>query len=184
MRDRHGVESPSRRPARANARRDVHGDGSRSHWRFLDLQRTRRRPAFEEFRKRVRNEPAAQRLDVPIAVGALLSDEKSRRNDQVERLFRARHRDVQQSPLLLHNRGIKSLIVCGVTTEVCVNTTVREANDRGYECIVLSDCVGSYFPEFQRVALEMIKAQGESSAGCRIRPRHCRRCARRNGDAA
>jgi len=62
--------------------------------------------------------------------------------------------------LILHNRGIKSLIVCGVTTEVCVQTTVREANDRGYECVVLSDCVGSYFPEFQRVALDMIKAQG------------------------
>ncbi|HEY6895560.1 MAG TPA: cysteine hydrolase [Rhodanobacteraceae bacterium] len=62
--------------------------------------------------------------------------------------------------LILHNRSIRSLIVCGVTTEVCVNTTVREANDRGYECVVLSDCVGSYFPEFQRVALEMIKAQG------------------------
>jgi nicotinamidase-related amidase len=62
--------------------------------------------------------------------------------------------------LILHNRGIRSLVVCGVTTEVCVNTTVREANDRGYECVVLSDCVGSYFAEFQRVALEMIKAQG------------------------
>jgi nicotinamidase-related amidase len=56
--------------------------------------------------------------------------------------------------------GITSLIVTGVTTEVCVHTTVREANDRGYECLVLSDCVGSYFPEFQRVALEMISAQG------------------------
>ena len=62
--------------------------------------------------------------------------------------------------LILKNRGIKTLIVCGVTTEVCVHTTVREANDRGYECLVLADCVGSYFPEFQRVALEMIKAQG------------------------
>jgi nicotinamidase-related amidase len=61
---------------------------------------------------------------------------------------------------ILHNRGIRSLIVCGVTTEVCVNTTVREANDRGYECVVLADCVGSYFPEFQRAALAMIKAQG------------------------
>lgn len=62
--------------------------------------------------------------------------------------------------IILKNRGIKTLIVCGVTTEVCVNTTVREANDRGYECLVLRDCVGSYFPEFQRVGIEMIKAQG------------------------
>ena len=62
--------------------------------------------------------------------------------------------------LILKNRGISTLIVCGVTTEVCVHTTVRQANDRGYECVVLADCVGSYFPEFQRVGLEMIKAQG------------------------
>jgi biuret amidohydrolase len=62
--------------------------------------------------------------------------------------------------LILQNRGIKTLIVCGVTTEVCVHTTVREANDRGYECVVLEDCVGSYFPEFQRIGIEMIKAQG------------------------
>ena len=61
---------------------------------------------------------------------------------------------------LLHNRGIGQLVVCGVTTEVCVNTTVREANDRGYDCLVLEDCVGSYFPEFQAAALAMIKAQG------------------------
>ncbi|MFZ1910253.1 MAG: isochorismatase family cysteine hydrolase [Burkholderiales bacterium] len=61
---------------------------------------------------------------------------------------------------MLHNRGIRSLVVCGVTTEVCVNTTVREANDRGYDCLVLEDCVGSYFPAFQKAALEMIKAQG------------------------
>ena len=60
----------------------------------------------------------------------------------------------------LRNRGIESLWVAGVTTEVCVTTTVREANDRGFECLVLEDCVGSYFPEFQRAALDMIKAQG------------------------
>ena len=62
--------------------------------------------------------------------------------------------------LILQNHAIKTLIVCGVTTEVCVTTTVREANDRGYECIIPADCVGSYFPEFQKSALEMIKAQG------------------------
>ena len=61
---------------------------------------------------------------------------------------------------ILQNRGIKTPLVCGVTTEVCVHTTVREANDRGYECVVLTDGVASYFPEFQRVGLEMIKAQG------------------------
>jgi nicotinamidase-related amidase len=60
----------------------------------------------------------------------------------------------------LRSQGITSLIVTGVTTEVCVHTTVREANDRGYECLVLADCVGSYFPEFQRYGLAMIAAQG------------------------
>jgi len=62
--------------------------------------------------------------------------------------------------LILKNLGIRSLVVTGVTTEVCVQTSVREANDRGYECLVLEDCVASYFPEFQRAALDMIKAQG------------------------
>ena len=61
---------------------------------------------------------------------------------------------------ILSNGGISNLLVCGVTTEVCVNTTVREANDRGFECVVLEDCVGSYFPEFHEAALRMITAQG------------------------
>ena len=61
---------------------------------------------------------------------------------------------------MLKNRGVQQIIVCGVTTEVCVNTSVREANDRGYDCLVLEDCVASYFPEFQLMALRMIKAQG------------------------
>jgi biuret amidohydrolase len=62
--------------------------------------------------------------------------------------------------LMLRNRGIENLLVCGVTTEVCVNTTVREANDRGYRCIVLADCCASYFPHFHEAGLAMIKAQG------------------------
>ena len=61
---------------------------------------------------------------------------------------------------ILVHRGIQNLIVCGVTTEVCVHTTVREANDRGYRCIVPGDCCASYFPEFHAVGLRMIKAQG------------------------
>jgi nicotinamidase-related amidase len=61
---------------------------------------------------------------------------------------------------LLRNRGIDALLVCGVTTEVCVHTTVREANDRGYRCIVPGDCCASYFPEFHAAGLAMIKAQG------------------------
>jgi biuret amidohydrolase len=61
---------------------------------------------------------------------------------------------------ILQANDVKHLIVTGVTTEVCVMSTVREANDRGYDCLVLSDCVASYFPDFHRTALEMIKAQG------------------------
>lgn len=61
---------------------------------------------------------------------------------------------------VLAERGIASLIVCGVTTEVCVHTTVREANDRGYRCLVVSDACGSYFPAFHEAGLAMIAAQG------------------------
>jgi biuret amidohydrolase len=61
---------------------------------------------------------------------------------------------------ILQHAHIENVIVCGVTTEVCVHTTVREANDRGYKCIVPGDCCGSYFPEFHEMGLKMIKAQG------------------------
>ncbi|TGD74591.1 cysteine hydrolase [Mangrovimicrobium sediminis] len=62
--------------------------------------------------------------------------------------------------LLLRSAGVRDLIVCGVTTEVCVHTTVREANDRGYRVLVPGDCCGSYFEEFHKVGLAMISAQG------------------------
>lgn len=61
---------------------------------------------------------------------------------------------------LLQARGITHLLFAGVTTEVCVQTTMREANDRGYECLLIEDATESYFPEFKRAALEMITAQG------------------------
>ena len=56
--------------------------------------------------------------------------------------------------------GITHLLFAGVTTEVCVQTSMREANDRGFECLIVEDCTGSYFPQFKRVAIEMIVAQG------------------------
>jgi biuret amidohydrolase len=61
---------------------------------------------------------------------------------------------------ILRALGVTHLVVTGVTTEVCVQSTVREANDRGFESLVLSDCTGSYFPEFHESALAMFQAQG------------------------
>lgn len=56
--------------------------------------------------------------------------------------------------------GVSHLLIAGVTTEVCVQTTMREANDRGYECLLLEDCTESYFQAFKQATLEMITAQG------------------------
>lgn len=61
---------------------------------------------------------------------------------------------------MLKLQGITTLLICGVTTEVCVHTTIREGNDRGYFCVAISDCCASYFPEFHRIGLDMVKAQG------------------------
>jgi nicotinamidase-related amidase len=61
---------------------------------------------------------------------------------------------------ILRGWGIRHLAIAGVTTEVCVQTTMREANDRGYECLLLEDCTESYFPEFKRATLAMVRAQG------------------------
>jgi nicotinamidase-related amidase len=57
-------------------------------------------------------------------------------------------------------RGITHLVFGGVTTEVCVQTTMREANDRGYECLLVEEATGSYFPAFRQATIEMIRAQG------------------------
>jgi nicotinamidase-related amidase len=61
---------------------------------------------------------------------------------------------------ILRERGVTHLVVGGVTTEVCVQTTLREANDRGFECLLADDATASYFPAFKQAALEMIVAQG------------------------
>ncbi|MGH7355689.1 MAG: cysteine hydrolase family protein [Candidatus Rokuibacteriota bacterium] len=61
---------------------------------------------------------------------------------------------------LLRAGAITHLMLAGVTTEVCVQTTMREANDRGYECLLIEDATESYFPEFKQATLEMVRAQG------------------------
>ncbi|MBL1177580.1 cysteine hydrolase family protein [Pantanalinema sp. GBBB05] len=61
---------------------------------------------------------------------------------------------------LLKAQNITHLLITGVTTEVCVQTTMREANDRGYECLMVEDATESYFPEFKQATLEMVRAQG------------------------
>jgi biuret amidohydrolase len=61
---------------------------------------------------------------------------------------------------LLKAKDITHLVFSGVTTEVCVQTSMREANDRGYECLLIEDATASYFPHFKAAALEMIRAQG------------------------
>jgi len=61
---------------------------------------------------------------------------------------------------LLKGLGITHLLFAGVTTEVCVQTTMREANDRGYECLLIEDATESYFKDFKHTTLEMIRAQG------------------------
>lgn len=63
-------------------------------------------------------------------------------------------------PQILAKIGIIQLVFAGVTTEVCVQTTMREANDRGFDCILATDATESYFPEFKKSAIDMIKAQG------------------------
>jgi len=146
-----------------------------SAWRAMGMQvihtREGHRPDLADLplSKRIRGK-SAKTIGDPGPMGRILIRGEAG-HDIISELYPASGEPVIDKPgkgaffatdlhAILQNRGITQLVVTGVTTEVCVNTTVREANDRGYECLVPSDCVGSYFPEFQEMGLKMIKAQG------------------------
>ncbi len=62
--------------------------------------------------------------------------------------------------LVLHTKGIRNIVLAGVTTDVCVHTTMRDANDRGYECLLLEDCTAATKLENHLAAIDMVKMQG------------------------
>ena len=146
-------------------------DAARSHGMLVIHTREGHRPDLSDAppHKVERGDPAT-RIGAPGPMGRILVRGEPG-HDIIPELYPLSNEPVIDKPgkgafyqtdleLMLKNRGIHTLFVCGVTTEVCVNTTVREANDRGFRCIVLSDCCASYFPQFHEAGLAMIKAQG------------------------
>ncbi|WP_119418449.1 cysteine hydrolase family protein [Desertibaculum subflavum] len=98
----------------------------------------------------VAGEPGSEIIDELVPIAGEIVIEKPGKGAFYATEFGAR----------LEQLGATHLVVTGVTTEVCVQTTMREANDRGYECLLVEDCTESYFPAFKQAALEMIRAQG------------------------
>ncbi len=146
-------------------------DGARERKMLIVHTREGHRPDMTDAPKaKVERGSPSKRIGAPGPMGRILIRGEAG-HDIVPELYPKEGEPILDKPgkgafyatdlqLILENRGIESLIVCGVTTEVCVHTTVREANDRGFRCIVPGDCCGSYFPEFHEVGLRMIKAQG------------------------
>jgi biuret amidohydrolase len=146
-------------------------EGARRKQMLIIHTREGHRPDLSDApRAKVERGAPSLRIGAPGPMGRILIRGEPG-HDIVEELYPAEGEPVVDKPgkgafyatdlhSILQNRGIEDLIVCGVTTEVCVHTTVREANDRGYRCIVPGDCCGSYFPEFHEMGLKMIKAQG------------------------
>lgn len=144
---------------------------ARRHEMLIIHTREGHRPDMSDApRAKVERGAPAMRIGAPGPMGRILI-RGERGHDIIETLAPRKGEPIIDKPgkgafyatdlhLILQNRGIENLIVCGVTTEVCVHTTVREANDRGFRCLVPGDCCASYFPEFHEIALRMVKAQG------------------------
>ncbi|MEP2703418.1 MAG: isochorismatase family cysteine hydrolase [Roseibium sp.] len=98
----------------------------------------------------VRDEPGAEIIDELAPIGGEIVIDKPGKGAFYATSLTA----------ILDQMGVKSLVFAGVTTEVCVQTTMREANDRGFECLLIEEATESYFPEFKAAALDMIRAQG------------------------
>jgi nicotinamidase-related amidase len=146
-------------------------EGARHHGLLIIHTREGHRPDLSDAPKaKVERGAPSARIGAPGPMGRILVRGEPG-HDLIPELYPRPNETVIDKPgkgaffatdlhAILINRGIENLIVGGVTTEVCVHTTVREANDRGYRCIVPSDCCASYFPEFHETGLRMIKAQG------------------------
>ncbi len=110
---------------------------------------------------KIGDEGAMGRILIDGAPGNALIDELAAQPGELE-MTKPGKGSFYATPLqqFLSDRKITHLFFAGVTTEVCVQTSMREANDRGYECLLVEDATESYFPHFKQAALDMIVAQG------------------------
>ena len=125
-------------------------------------------PAREQFRSR--NNPSNIGIGDKGPLGRLLiRGEKS--NDVIPELYPLPNEPVIDKPtkgaftftdfeLLLRNRGIRNIVLCGVCTDVCVHTTMREGNDRGYDCLLVTDACGATVPGLHDAAVQMVATEG------------------------
>ncbi|KAF4555030.1 Hypothetical protein D9617_3g020990 [Elsinoe fawcettii] len=126
-------------------------------------------PAREAFRSR--NNPSGQGIGAPSPLGGRLLIRGGKGHDIIDELYPLEGEPIVDKPgkgafantdfeLMLRNRGIRNLVFAGVTTDICVSTTIREATDRGFECAVVSDACASVDSKLHKATLESIKSEG------------------------
>jgi nicotinamidase-related amidase len=92
--------------------------------------------------------------------GEIIIDKPGKGNDTESLLYSAGSFYATSLELILRTKGIRNLVLTGVTTDVCVHTTMREANDRGFECVLLEDCCAATSEDNHNIAIKMIHMQG------------------------